>query len=48
MTADHLLPPNATVPERALSVSTDLLTRLAGDAEGLAGFKTPATVCYPG
>ncbi|NVZ10065.1 phage tail protein [Allochromatium humboldtianum] len=48
MTTDDLLPPNATVLERALSVSTDLLTRLAGDTEALAGFKTdPADSLLP-
>lgn len=48
MTSDHLLPPNATALERALSVSTDLLTRLAGDAEALASFKTdPADSLLP-
>ena len=45
---DPLLPTNATVLERALSVSTDLLTRLAGEAEALAGFKTdPADSLLP-
>ena len=48
MTPDHLLPPNATALERSLSISTDLLTRLAGDAEALAGFKTdPADSLLP-
>ncbi len=40
MTSDHLLPPNATALERSLSLSTDLLTRLGGETEALAGFKT--------
>lgn len=40
MTSDHLLPPNATVLERSLSLSTDLLTRLGGETESLKGFKT--------
>ena len=48
MTPDDLLPPNATLLERSLSVSTDLLTRLAGDAEALASFKTdPANSLLP-
>lgn len=45
---DPLLPPNATALERALSVSTDLLTRLGGEAEVLAGFKAqPADSLLP-
>lgn len=48
MTPDDLLPPNATLLERSLSLSTDLLTRLAGDAQALAGFKTdPADSLLP-
>ncbi|MDD3676886.1 phage tail protein [Thauera propionica] len=48
MAPDDLLPPNATALERSLSVSTDLLARLAGGAEALAGFKTaPADSLLP-
>jgi P2-related tail formation protein len=48
MTPDDLLPPNATPLERSLSVSTDLLTRLACDTEKLAGFKSdPADSLLP-
>lgn len=43
MTPDDLLPPNATALERALSVSTDLLTRLGGETEPLKGFKTDSS-----
>jgi len=45
---DDLLPPNATALGRSLSLSTDLLTRLASDTEALAGFKTaPADSLLP-
>ena len=48
MTPDDLLPPNATALERSLSLSTDLLTRLGGETEPLAGFKTdPADSLLP-
>ena len=40
MTADHLLPANATPLEQALSLSTDSLTRLALPAEAIRQFKT--------
>ena len=40
MTPNDLLPPNATVLERSLSLSSDLLPRLGHQTEALAGFKT--------
>lgn len=40
MTADHLLPANATQLEQALSLSTDPLSRLALSADAIRQFKT--------
>ena len=40
MTADHLLPANATPLEQALSLATDPLTRLALPADAIRQFKT--------
>ena len=40
MTADHLLPANATPLEQALSLSTDALSRLALPANAIRQFKT--------
>lgn len=46
--SDHLLPPNATPLERALSLSTDTLTRLAEPTEALRTFKVnPADPLLP-
>ena len=43
MTADHLLPANATPLEQALSLSTDALSRLALPADAIRQFKTDPT-----
>ncbi len=43
MTADHLLPANATPLEQALSLSTDSLSRLALPADAFRQFKTDPT-----
>ena len=40
MTADHLLPANATPLEQALSLATDPLSRLALPADAIRPFKT--------
>ncbi|TCS99118.1 P2-related tail formation protein [Tepidimonas ignava] len=46
--SDHLLPPNASPLERALSLSTDTLTRLAEPTEALRTFKVnPADPLLP-
>lgn len=43
MTADHLLPANATPLEQALSLSTDSLSRLALPADAIRHFKADPT-----
>jgi len=43
MTADHLLPVNATPLEQALSLATDPLSRLALPADAIRQFKTDPT-----
>jgi len=48
MTADHLLPANATPLEQALSLSTDSLARLALPADAIRLFKTdPSDLLLP-
>ena len=48
MTADHLLPANATPLEQALSLATDALSRLAMPADAIRQFKTnPAEALLP-
>lgn len=48
MTADHLLPANATALEQALSLATDSLSRLAMPADAIRPFKTdPADALLP-